>query len=559
MVLRSIGMKLLLAFSMLLLVMAALGLFAVQRLGLLEQASAGISNLYLPLTRTIAQLDRQTMLCRQLEAEAALSSDPGTRGTVRADLTALLREVDRTMTTLPALLGPAGEGSAIFTLRSAWSDYAALDVKYFQLVDSSNIDNASELYLGDMRNAYAAFQDKLRSEIQVVGIKADMATGDAGSAGRSARRLILGAILLTTVLCAGVGVLLGRAIARPLGQMTQIMKRLAAGDLQVKVPFERRRDEIGLMATALRVFKDGMIDAERLAAEAADATRRRELRATRVETLARGFEAQTAEMIETLSGAAAELERTARSMDDAIAQTGEQSDKVKLAAHTVDQGVQGVAVASEQLSASIREISRQAADGAGRASDAATEVRQADDVVAQLAQSSLRVEQISGMISAIASQTNLLALNATIEAARAGSAGRGFAVVASEVKSLADQTARATQDVLEQVRQIRQSTGAAIGAFASIGQRVGAIGQAADAINAAVEQQGIATGEIALNVQQTAESTRIVVDSIATVSRNARNNESAAAQMLASAGNLSRQAEALDHQIRSFLDGVQAA
>ncbi|PWC35792.1 methyl-accepting chemotaxis protein [Azospirillum sp. TSO35-2] len=366
--------------------------------------------------------------------------------------------------------------------------------------------------------------------------------------------------VLALVLGLAIAWRLERAIARPIQAMTGSMAELAGGNTDVRIAGTGRGDEIGAMAGALEVFRRGMIEAERLRAgqdrmkRAADEERR-----TAMQALADRFEADVGRLIGSLSSAATEMEATAGSMSATAEHTNRQSAVVATASQQATGNVQTVAAATEQLAASINAIGDQATRSRDVSGKAVVDARQTDAAVRQLADSAGRIGQVVTLIQDIASQTNLLALNATIEAARAGEAGKGFAVVAGEVKTLANQTARATDDIRRQIEQMQQASSGAVAAIEDIGVVIGQVSGIADDIAAAVEQQGEATREIARNVQQAAVGTREVTVNIAGVQQAAGETGAAATQVLGAARDLSRQAEALTTEVRSFLAGVRAA
>ncbi|MCQ8241660.1 methyl-accepting chemotaxis protein [Rhizosaccharibacter radicis] len=404
--------------------------------------------------------------------------------------------------------------------------------------------------------AVSAIAEPLAEAYQDAGRNASVA-----ATGRLSGMLTLSIVIGLGSIVAGIALALviGRSIVLPVRGLTAVMTRLAGREMAVVVDHTHRKDEVGDMAGAVQVFKDNMIRADELAAAQEAERAAKEQRAQALEQLVNGFEAQIAGMVGMLASASTELEATAKEMSVTVERTGRQSGVVAAAAQAADSGVQSVAAAAEELSASIKEITQQVASGAQQASTVADNAKRTDAVVGQLAEASGRVGQIVELISSIAAQTNLLALNATIEAARAGDAGKGFAVVASEVKSLAQQTAKATEGVGEQVAQIRAATEAAVAALAGIAAGIGDISRSSVMIAAAVEEQGAATGEIARNVQQTAGSTRTVTDNIVDISRAAQNNGAAATQVMASAGELSRQAETLNQEVTQFLRLVKNA
>ena len=357
-----------------------------------------------------------------------------------------------------------------------------------------------------------------------------------------------------------LAILVGLSITRPIGRLAAIMCGLAEGRLELDVPDCTRRDEIGGMAQAVQVFKNNMIRADQLTRE------QEQLKVTAAEAqkaamskTADAFEAKVGSLVSMLSSGASELQATAQSMSATATQTNQQAMTVAAAAEEASAGVQTVAAAAEELSASIHEISRQVAQSATITGKAVEDTRRTDGIVRALADGAQKIGDVIQLISGIAAQTNLLALNATIEAARAGDAGKGFAVVASEVENLATQTAKATEDIGAQIRQMQDATGEAVQAIKSIGATIEEVNVIASNIAAAVEEQGAATAEIARNVQQTAASTEEVTATIAGVSQAANETGAAAGLVLGAASGLSQQAEQLTTEVNDFVAGVRAA
>ena len=279
----------------------------------------------------------------------------------------------------------------------------------------------------------------------------------------------------------------------------------------------------------------------------------------RMEGLTQAFSDKVGHLVGLVSSAATQLQSTAQSMTGTADVTTRQASNVASAAEEASANVQTVASSAEELASSIAEISRQVAQSAKIASKAADDARRTDTVVRALADGARTIGEVVGLISNIAGQTNLLALNATIEAARAGDAGKGFAVVASEVKSLATQTAKATDQISQQISQIQAATAEAVAAIQGISSTIGEVNEIAAGIAAAVEEQGAATQEIARNVQRASSGTREVTTNIAGVSEGARSTGSAAGQVLGAAGELSRQSEQLSGEVRQFIAAVKAA
>jgi methyl-accepting chemotaxis protein len=345
----------------------------------------------------------------------------------------------------------------------------------------------------------------------------------------------------------------------PINALNATMGRLARREWHAEIEGEARRDEIGAMARTLVTFKQSGVEADRLAAAEAEAQRLRDARAARLDQLVHAFEAKIGQVVGMVSSASTELEATAQSMSSTATQTNHQATQVATAAESASAGVQTAAAAAEQLASSIGEISRQVAQSATLTGQAVTDARRTDGIVKALADGAAKIGQVVELITNIAGQTNLLALNATIEAARAGEAGKGFAVVASEVKSLAHQTATATEQISSQIGQIQGATSEAVEAIRAINTKIEEISSIAASIASAVEQQGAATSEIARNVQQTAASTQDVTMNIAGVSRAANETGAAAGQVLGAAGELSRKADELSVEVSGFIANVKAA
>ncbi|WP_315717896.1 MULTISPECIES: methyl-accepting chemotaxis protein [unclassified Bradyrhizobium] len=384
-----------------------------------------------------------------------------------------------------------------------------------------------------------------------------------GTAGRDIELATLGmagagaATLLGSVLF--VWLYVGGNILRRIKRLQQAMQTLSSGDLDTEIAASKQRDEIGAMVDTLQVFRENMVRARTLAAEQDRENAAKAERAARMEAQIATFEATVRSALGTLQNSATAMQATAQSMSQTADQSNSLVNAVAAAAEETSVNVQTVSAGTEQLSSSIAEISRQVVTSAQIAKKAVEEAGATDSTMQGLADNASRVSVVVDLIQAIASQTNLLALNATIEAARAGEAGRGFAVVAQEVKSLASQTAKATDEIRTQIAGMQQVASSAVSAIRNIGETIAEIDNVTTAIAAAVEQQGTATHEIARNIQQAASGTTEVSNNITGVSSASAQAGTSANEVLSASEALRREADTLRAEVDAFLTNIRAA
>lgn len=371
--------------------------------------------------------------------------------------------------------------------------------------------------------------------------------------------LLLALLAAGLALGAGIAFWSTRTIA-PLGALAAAMRRMAEGDFTITIPGRGRLDEVGRMAEAVEVFRIQGEEANYLrAAQEANRDAARRAQADALRGLADSLQGQVSSVVDGIAAASTELSTAAISMVTNAQDTSRRAVTVSTASAGANTDVDAVAAAAEQLTASVIEISRQVAESAGIAASAVEQSSRTDTTVANLTEAATRIGEVTRLIGDIAAQTNLLALNATIEAARAGDAGKGFAVVASEVKTLASQTAKATESISAQIAAMQGATGDAARDLNAIRQSIGRISEVTSAIAVAVEEQGAATHDIARSVQRATGATREIAGAIEGVTLAASETSGAADRVQSTAGALSGQAERLRRQVGDFLKQVRAA
>jgi methyl-accepting chemotaxis protein len=373
--------------------------------------------------------------------------------------------------------------------------------------------------------------------------------------------MLAGALLtLGLVIAAGSMLVVIKRVTHPLLALSAVVSRLADNDLTVEVPAVTRNDELGSMASALGIFKSNLVENVRLLDEHRQVEQRQmQQRKADMQKLADDFEGAIGQIVQAVSSAAGELENSAGTLTSTTARSQELTAIVAAASEEASTNVQSVASSTEQMASSVNEISRQVQDSARIASEAVDQARKTTDRVSELSKAASRIGDVVELINTIAGQTNLLALNATIEAARAGEAGRGFAVVASEVKALAEQTAKATGEIGQQITGIQSATQESVNAIREISGIIEKLSEISSTIAAAVKEQGAATQEISLNVQQAAQGTLQVSSNVIDVQRGASETGSASSQVLAAAQSLSGDSNRLKLEVGKFLSSVRAA
>lgn len=517
-----------------------------------------------------------------------LTDEDGLRGKLRGSVHAVeakLKEQSLDNLTVAMLMLRRHEKDFLLRLDPKYVDEHAKAVSNFiSALNAAAIAPADRQAIGELIQSYAAdFQSMAEARLGVIAdekalsdtfakVDPDLqnlaehiaqdfqaASDQAVVKNEQTRLVVFGVIAITAIVAFAVAAFIGRRIVAPINAMTGTMRALSSGDKAAIIPATDYSNEIGQMAMSVEVFKNSMIEAERLANEQAAAQRAQLARAENLAKLTHDFNHDVAAALQSVNAAVTTMERTAASMARSAQSVSDSAQAASAGATEASSNVQTVAAATEELNASIGEIGSQVNMSTKIAEEAVAEAGKTGDVVTGLVSATDRIGQVVTLIQDIANQTNLLALNATIEAARAGEAGRGFAVVASEVKNLAQQTARATEEISQQIGDVQSSTGTAAEAIHQISDTIRRSHEVSSAIAAAIEEQTAATQEIARNVEQAAKGTEDVTQNIVLVSSAARESSDAAGSVRTSANELARQSTTLDKLVKTFLDNVKAA
>lgn len=506
--------------AFLLVAMAGMGLLAVRDMQVINANTVDITTNWLPSVRVLGELRAGVITYRNVIREHMLAETLEEKLAAEKTLAGVVEANGKVRASYEPMIASAEEQALYKQWSEAWDRYqkGTEDVLALSRKEAGKLpQEAHQLNTKVVNNIGLEADEILRKDIALNNAGADKAAQDAADNYNSA--FIVLAVILGVPVLIGVGVsfYLVRDVSAGIASIVAPMQALGRGDLTLVVPHQGEKTEIGTMADTLQVFKEALI-AKKAADEtaAADAEAKIE-RGRRVDAITRNFEQMIGEIVQTVSSASTQLEASAGTLSATATRSQELTTAVAEASEEASANVQSVASATEELSSSVTEISRQVQESARMATDAVGQARTTNDRVSELSKAAARIGDVVELIDTIAGQTNLLALNATIEAARAGEAGRGFAVVASEVKALAEQTAKATGEISQQISGIQAATQESVGAIKDISSTIERLSEISSTIAAAVEEQGAATQEISRNVQQAAQGTQQVSANITDV------------------------------------------
>jgi methyl-accepting chemotaxis protein len=542
--------------------MIGMGLLAVKNMRSINANTVDIATNWLPSVQVLGDLQANVIMNRNILREHLLAETLEDKLKVEKALAANVEHIMKSRQAYEPLITSPEERALYAEWSKIWEQYKTgiQEVMALSRKEAGQMPReAHELNSKTVNRILTDADVILRKDIDLNNSGADKAAAEAADNYAWSLAVLEALLGFVVVVGAAVSFVLVRDVSNGIASIVKPMQALGEGDLTADVPHQGEKTEIGAMADTLQVFKQALI-----AKKAADETAARDAeakiaRGRRVDGITREFESMIGEIVSTVSSASSQLEASASTLSNNAQRSKELATAVSAASEEATANVQSVASSTEEMASSVTEIGRQVQESARMANDAVGQARSTTERVSELSKAATRIGDVVELINTIAGQTNLLALNATIEAARAGEAGRGFAVVASEVKALAEQTAKATGEIGQQITGIQAATHESVSAIKEISGTIEKLSEISSTIASAVEEQGTATQEISRNVQQAAKGTQQVSSNITDVQRGAAETGAASSQVLSAAKSLSGDSGRLRAEVSKFLTSVRAA
>jgi len=555
----SIRSKLISLVSFLLFAIAALGAFAVVEMRTINRSTQEITTNWLPSVRLLGEMRTQAARFRAVLRDTLTDPDEAFMADIQKNLTARAKDFDKAYASYAPLIASPEEQAMYDEIGSSWkkfraaSDEVVVLAKQFEVINARKLNNEKAVPMGRAMDAALA-------KIVEYNDKGAEAAGTRATTDYDTGFMIVVAVLAIAIAAGAImAFLIVRDVAKGIASVIKPMQMLGNDDLSAEVPHQGEKTEIGQIADTLQVFKNALIAKKAADLAAAGEASAKMKRAEVVDGITRGFETMVGELVASLAAASTEMESSAGTLTNAADVTAQLSTSAASGSRNVSESIQSTAAATEEITSSVSEISRQVQESSLVAKRAVQQAEKTNNSITELSKAAARIGDVVKLITAIAEQTNLLALNATIEAARAGEAGRGFAVVASEVKALASQTAKATDEIGTQIAGMQSATDDSVATIKEISATIDQMSEISSAIAAAVEEQGAATQEIARNVRQAAELCANVAVNIDDVNRGNSETGTASSQVFSAAQSLAQESTRLETEVQRFIGQIRAA